>query len=334
MRDVAGFFRPPDLFRAGVVLAVLASPVASTAQAILDYDIIEPRTFGYVLGDKVRREVHLSLHSGYRLDPATLPKAGRLDLWLELAEPELTMEAAGNGRRYRLVLTYQIANVPRSPAAITIPQQDLRLMGETRTVTTLVPALEITVAPLTSDLEPENLSGSALQPDRAPAPLPVQARQARLAWTGAALLALLLVAAWRYGYRAAALRRNLPFGSAVRKLKRLPRPGAPAHNAAGLRIVHEAVNRTAGRAVFAHNLGEFLAAHPEFAGLQRDFERLFAASGRVFFADAAAGADAGIDFSALLHLCRVCSGIERRSFTTRAKTRPSTHRSFAAGRTG
>lgn len=332
MRDIAGSFRHPAIFRAAAVLVLLAAPAATMAQAILDYDLVEPRTFGYVLGDKIRREMHLTVRSGYRLDAASLPKAGRLDRWLELAEPELRVESAGDGLRYRLVLTYQVLNAPRSPAAVTIPQQDLRLVGEGPDVTTLMPSLEITVAPLTSDLGPKDLSGSALQPDRRPAPLPVEKRQARLAWTGTALLALLLLAAWRRGYTAAVARRNLPFANALRRLRRLPAADATADPEAGLRIVHEALNRTAGRAVFAHNLEEFLLQRPEFADLRPDFERLFAASGRVFFADAATGAEARSDLSALLDLCRRGSRIERQSL--REKTRAVRGRSLATGQNG
>lgn len=313
MRNLSDSFRRPAPGLAAVTLALLVWPSMASPQTILAYDIIEPRTFGYVIGDKIRREVRLSVRSGYRLDAASLPTAGRLDRWLELAAPKLRAESIGNVRRYRLVLTYQIVNAPRSLAAVTIPRQDLRLVGETQAVTTPVPALEVTVAPLTSDLGADRLSGSALQPDRPPAPLAVERRQTRLAWTGAALLALLSLAAWRHGERALMARRNLPFTRAVRRLRRLPSPGARADRVAGLKIVHEAVNRTAGRAVFAHNLDAFLAAHPEFAGLQEDFERLFAASGREFFADAAAGAPAGSDPPALLRLCRLCSRIERRS---------------------
>jgi mxaA protein len=314
MRDVSNCFRWPALARPAVVLVLLASPALSSAQAILGYDIIEPRTFGYVIGDKIRREVRLSVRPGYRLDEASLPKAGRLDRWLELAAPELRAESIGNGRRYHLVLTYQIFNAPRSFTAVTIPQQDLRLVGEAQVVTTLLPALQVTVAPLTSDLGAKGYWGSALQPDRAPAPLALQARQTRLAWTGAALLALLLFAAWRRGLAALIARRRLPFASAVRRLKRLPASGAPADLVVGLKIVHEAINQTAGRAVFAHNLGAFFAAHPEFTGLREEFERLFAASGLVFFGDAAADAPPRSDPPALLHLCRLCSRIERQSF--------------------
>jgi mxaA protein len=133
------------------------------------------------------------------------------------------------------------------------------------------------------------------------------------------LLTLLLYLAWRRGLMAFIARGNLPFTKAARELKRLqPTSGAPAHYAAGLKIVHEAINRTAGRAVFAHNLDEFLAAHPAYAGLRTDFDQLFAASGRVFFAGAAPDTPSRNAWPALLHLCQLCSKIERRSFEVRS----------------
>lgn len=289
-------------------------------QAILDNEVTNPRTFGYVVGDKVRREVLLTLNAGYRLEEASLPEAGRLDRWLEIAAPEMQVESASGGRRYRLVLTYQLFNAPQALETVTIPQQNLRIIdarvvGDGRALTTVVPALRITVAPLTSAVSVDRLHRAALQPDRRPSPLAVQARQSRLAWTVAALLVVLSFAAWRRGWMSFAARVNLPFAKAVRELRQLPgAPGAPARDAAGLKIVHEALNRTAGRAVFAHNLDDFLAAHPEYAGLREQFARLFAASGAVFFAGPAAATRSGGDSQTLLHLCQACRRIERRVF--------------------
>ena len=311
--------------RAALLPALLTGLTWSQAQAqaILANDVIEPRTFGYVIGDKIRREVHLSVRSGYRLDEDSLPKPGRLDRWLELAAPEIHAEPIGNGRRYHLILTYQLLNAPLAPETVPIPQQNLRILGGTQALTTLVPALRISVAPVTSAIRADGVTASSLQQDRPPVPLPVEARQSRLAWTGAALLMLLLIAAWRRGLLAFIARGNLPFAGAARELKRLqPATGAPAQYAAGLKIVHEAINRTAGRAVFAHNLDVFLAAHSEYAALRNDFGQLFAASDRMFFADAATVAPSTSDWAALLRLCQRCSRIERREFRLRPRESP------------
>jgi len=319
---LSGFLRTA---RAALLPALLAGLTLSQAQAqaILANEVVEPRTFGYVIGDRIRREVHLSVRSGYRLDEDSLPNPGRLDRWLELAAPEVRAESIGNGRRYHLVLTYQLLNAPLAPETVAIPQQNLRILGETQALTTLVPALRISVAPVTSAIRANGVTALSLQRERPPAPLPIEARQARLAWTSAALLVLLLIAAWRRGLMAFMARGNLPFARAARELRRLqPATGAPAQCAASLKIVHEAINRTAGRAVFAHNLDEFLAAHSEYAALRNDFRRLFAASDRMFFADAATVAPSTSDRSALLRLCQRCSRIERREFRLRPRESP------------
>lgn len=311
--------RPRAASAAAFLVAALACPVLPQAQmqAIFANEVIEPRTFGYVVGDKIRREVRLSVQADYRLDMASLPQPGRLDRWLEAATPEVRVESIRNGQRYHLFLTYQIFNAPPAPETITIPQQDLRILGETDALTTLVPALRITVAPVTSAIATNRVSDSSLQDDRPPSPIPVEVRQGLLAFAAASLLTLLVYAALRGGLMAFIARRELPFTKASSELKRLQASGAPARYAAGLKIVHAAINRTAGRAVFAHNLDEFFSAHPAFAGLRDEFDGIFAASGRVFFGDTAADTPSRNSWPELRHLCQACSRIERRSFQVR-----------------
>lgn len=311
------FFGRHSPVRAALLLLLLAAPALSQAQAILANDIVEPRTFGYVVGDKIRREVHISLDPAWRLDLESLPNPGRLDRWLDFAAPDVRADSGGRARHYRLVLTWQLRNAPAAPETVAIPQLNLRIVREEQALTTLVPALRINVAPLTSAIAVERINGSSLQEDRSPSPLPVRDRQTRLAWTGAALLVLLSVAGWRRGLLSLGARANLPFATAVRELKRAQsNPDAAARYPACLKIVHEAINRTAGRAVFAHNLDDFFASHPAFAPLRDDFEGLFAASGRVFFGNAAAEVPAGAPGD-LLRLCERGRRIERQSFEPR-----------------
>ena len=296
--------------------ALLAIPDAATAQAIADMEIVEPRTFGHVVGDTLRREVFLTLDPDYRLDPDSVPEAQRIDRWVERAEPELATPSLWPRGRYHLVLTYRILDAPRSVRTIALPQENLRIVsrgGDDEHVrTTLVPTLRVTVSPITAVTGPDDVTPSTLQPDRSPAPIPLEPRQQRLAWTGAGLLALLIIAAWQRGIRSWLERRRLPFARAVRALRR-SRP-----DEAGLKIVHEAVNRTAGRAVFTHSLDDFVASHAEYAALRDDLHRLFAASDRTFFGENVPTPDGVPD---LLELCRRARRIERRSFRARTTGR-------------
>ena len=155
------------LRRAALLMTLLLWwPAASQSQAILANEVTNPRSFGYVVGDKIRREVHLNLRSGYRLDEASLPKPGRLDRWLEVAAPEVGVEPISNGQRYRLVLTYQLFNAPQALETVTVPQQNLRIVGASQALTTLIPALRVTIAPLTSAIPLDRLTDASLQDDR------------------------------------------------------------------------------------------------------------------------------------------------------------------------
>lgn len=303
-------------FLTGLLLAAGAWPAFGQTQAILDNEVREPRTFGYVIGDRIRREVRLVVREDYRLDDTSLPDAGRLSLWLEAAAPAVRNVQAEDRREYRLIFEYQIVNVPFQLGPIAIPQHDLRVVGPAGApaLTTLVPALEVTVSPITAD---GPSSGRSLQADRPPAPIPTETLRLRLAGSGAVLLGLLLLAAARRGISVFVARRKLPFASAARKLRRL-RSGlaAPARDAAALRIVHAAINETAGRAVFAHDLGEFLRTHPRFAGFRTDFDRVFAASSRIFF-DGRQEVSGESVWPVLVRLCRSCSRIEWRMFRDR-----------------
>ena len=310
--------RRPRVSPAAFLVTLLAWPALSPSQAILANEVIELRDFGYVVGDKIRREMHLDLRAGYRLDEASLPEAGRMDRWLEVAVPEVRTESIDDGQRYHLVLTYQLFNAPQSIETVTIPQQNLRIISDAdgpQALTTLIPAMRVTVTPLTSAVAADRMSGASLQEDRPPTQVPTVAHKARLGWTMAGLFLLSLYAAWRHGALAFAARANLPFAKAVRELKGLQAAtGTAAQKAAALKLVHAAVNKTAGRAVFAHNIEDFLATHPAYAGLRDEFHQLFAASRLMFFSGAPYDPPPGMDVPGLLRLCQRCRTIERQLF--------------------
>lgn len=290
-----------------MLIALIAGEVSGQGQVIFDNEVVEPRTYGYVIGDRIRREVRLVLRADYRLDEAGLPSAGRLDRWLELAEPEVAVATDDERREYRLAFTYQVVNAPVGLQTIDIPQMNLDVLGPhgAPTLTTLVPAVEVTIAPLVGD---DPITTSSLQPDREPSAIPTEAQEVRLAWAVAACLALLVMVAARRGATDVLARRRLPFAIAARELRRIPTDEAVG-DAAAMKVVHNAINRTAGRAVFAHNLDGFLQSHPRFAEFRADFERLFEASGQTFF-ERPDPARVDSIRTVLVRLCRSCQRME------------------------
>ncbi|MBA3480138.1 MAG: hypothetical protein H0T52_17325, partial [Lautropia sp.] len=100
--------------------------------------------------------------------------------------------------------------------------------------------------------------------------------------------------------RAFARRRRgfAPFGVAAGRLRRLMRARARigsdpegGHDVArqAYRILHDAFNEAAGRAIFASQKERFLAAHPRFAPEAGDVRAFFERSEQAFFAVSSGG---------------------------------------------
>jgi mxaA protein len=62
--------------------------------------VIQPRPFGYVIGDLLTQRVLLE-NSGASFEPARLPKAERIDVWLERRGAHI--ESGADGRRWLIV---------------------------------------------------------------------------------------------------------------------------------------------------------------------------------------------------------------------------------------
>ena len=86
---------------ASVTRSVTATATASTTAAAHPSAVLAvtqaPRGFGHVLGDLVTQRVLLE-HQGRALEPAALPPADRVSLWLE--RRAVRRETDANGRRW------------------------------------------------------------------------------------------------------------------------------------------------------------------------------------------------------------------------------------------
>lgn len=93
-------------FRIAAALAamILAIEAGAAATAGTIATVAQPRPFGYVVGDLVTQRVLLhSAHSDFEPDfePAALPDAQRLNVWLERRAPRI--ESTADGRRWLVV---------------------------------------------------------------------------------------------------------------------------------------------------------------------------------------------------------------------------------------
>jgi len=276
-----------------------AAPAAATAAAAT---IEQPRSFGHVLGDVLTQRVLLE-HQGRPLEPAALPAAARIDLWLERRPSRIETDA--QGRRW-LAIEYQLINAPRALTAISLPALTVATASGPALA---LPAWPVSIGPLTpaeafgqGDLQP-------LRPDRPVAALATHPIEQHLKLALLALLAVLLAwLAW-WAWRNMREAQQLPFAHAWRELKRIDDPASPE----AWRVLHRALNRSAGRVVHGASLPQLLADAPYLRPLQPRLEDFYRESTRRFFFAESAAAPAQPEAAyPLKPLCRALRNAEKR----------------------
>ena len=279
---------------------------AEPAQAQLRTE--EPRAFGQRVGDVVQRRVLLQLPPGRQLDPSSLPQAGRRGRAIELKAVRWTPPAwwQAQDAPHEILLDYQVFVSPPEVRTLELPPFRLSLRGGERPEELRVDAWPLTLAPLVPrEPSPRNGLGD-LRPE-APAPLiDTGPRQARL-WALAVLaspgliylIQVYLLAPWWAS-------RRRPFARAHQAMRRLGCGHTPAQQQQALRLLHGALDQTAGEVLFEQGLDRFLRQHPRYAPLRAELQRFFAQSRTSFFGG---GVEASGDW--LPTLARQCADLER-----------------------
>jgi mxaA protein len=280
--------------------------------AIRQLDVANPRSFGYVIGDVIKRRIRLDLEGQYRLDPDSFPHAGRINRWLEMRQLELYSEPESEGMVYELTIVYQIMDAPQEPTQLSIPEITLRYGEGGHPLTLLIPSWRFTVTPLISGKGEQNSIYIDLQPDRAPPLIRPEARIARAILMGIIMAAAVLVLLYMLAGIPFLNRSRGPFALAYRQLKRYRRkPYDEAYYLDALRCVHQAFNLTAGRVLFVNQIDIFFTEKPAFSSLRSRIERFYAHSRSVFYDAANKSEKPDYSMDCLLNLCRSCRDVER-----------------------
>jgi len=295
----------------GLSLALSLAP-ALTCSADLTPRIepSAPRNFGYVIGDPVDYDVLITVPEGYALETEYLPKPGALSEWLDIRAVSWLKIANEHGAQYRLRLTYQVFKGIRQPEKLSIPALPIRFQGPAP-LETQTPPWELMIAPIIPpDVADDKVE---IRESVAPEPLPGQPHRLRLIAYLAGTLAVLPLLAWRYGKLPFFTRVAPPFARTLRDLKKLGRKpvDADAYRTA-VKLLHRALDDTAGFRLFAGELETFLASRPTFAELRDELDRFFALSRTVFFTAPDAPMPADYPLTRLETLCRRCVAAERR----------------------
>ncbi len=271
-----------------------------------------PRTFGYVLGDVIEHEIAVSIERPYTLETALLPKPGQVNEWLEVRAVDTRGRRQKNRNDYVIGIRYQIFRATKATEAVTIPAVPLHFHSDAGSFEDRTPAWQFTLAPLIPSRARDD--EIVIRPDREPMPYAVAPSVRVLGLSLAGVLAVSCYLAWRCDALPFRNRNRGPFANALRAMQQLgKRPPAAESYRAALRLLHRALNDTAGETVFAGRLEHFFRHQPAFAASREKLARFFRLSQQMFFTSPAPPIPNEYPLAWLETLCRECRAIERNS---------------------
>ncbi|QFY43445.1 hypothetical protein F6R98_13125 [Candidatus Methylospira mobilis] len=257
----------------------------------------------YRTGDLIRREIRVGVEPDYELETGLLPSIGvSVADGLEVRQVSWTREDEGDGVIYRVQLAYQLFKTVVDTEQTTAPALGLGFVAGGKRAWMEVPAWSFTQTPLHDSTDGHASIKPALPP------LEYDLEPAGRVVLGL-IAALLLVAG--YGWlRLRFFKRLPPFAAAAKNCRRLLKHPDSAAEQAVFLALHRAVDRTAGYVLFSSGLARFLIEHPEFAGMEAEFQQFFYISDRYFYAKNEQVSDAGslrdrLDFVA--QFCDACA---------------------------
>lgn len=296
------------------IAMVLGTPDAIAQDDRMGIAVKEPRAYGHVVGDRIRRSVRFDLPTGYQLERASLPGEGDLEYWLDLASVDVDRQTQRGGRVV-VTLDYQLFYAPLQASQRELPGFTVQASNTANErIEARIPGFVFTMSPII-ELQPEAKFGdeenNLVLPDERPALRnTVAPRNASLAALGAILLALL---SWAWAADRIPGRERGPFARALARIRSLRK--ADDNNAVpeALRAIHRAFDTTAGRSVFAEDVARFVATYPAFADRRDEIEIFFDFSRRFFFGSEAIDCSRGHTLDELTHLARECRRREIRA---------------------
>ena len=294
-----------------IYLTIFLLTVVSAAYAqspILQFDVSQPRAFGYYLGDKFERVVKLSLTEPYKLDRDSLPKAGYLRPWLRVEKPVVQQNPIQHGTSYEIKLVYQIVNIDPEHLNIGVAHHDIQIhspgdnQGDGERYNILIPATRVSAALITTK------PGEDLQADTAPVRAAVNIKHSLIY---ACLLAVGVLGVYLLTFGWSFARPRQPFSRIHQRFKR---QSSAAWNEGtyrdALKETHGAFNELAGRTIFHDDIDDFVAEHPGFKHLTPKINAFFAHTRNYFFAKSGGDA-AAFPTAELISFLAECTRAEK-----------------------
>ncbi len=275
------------------------------------FDTNQPRDFGYVIGDTFEHELIVEVNKPYELIMESVPAAGRLDLWLELATPLVDKTWALDATTYRIHMRYQIINAPARMQQLFTPEVTLEFADGADMFSVSFKSWQFHVSPITASDGGQSPLVSSLQPDLKPPAMRTWPTVTRAVLASMVLLAVVSYLLYIYLALPWLCRHRYPFSVAYRRIKSLQDITHEDRWRKAIVYLHHALNQTAGKTLFASNLAYLFEQHPEFLPVQPELQKVFEDSCYLFFADETSKPAAKYGYDQCLKLARMCRGIER-----------------------
>jgi mxaA protein len=244
----------------------------------------DPRPYGYQIGDTFQREVRVFPAPGVRVQDKALTKPGRAGTWFELRS--IAVDRPDDGS-VRLVLDYQVINVPTEVRTVSTPSFAVPVTDGQRLVRMPLQPAWVTVAPMT----PQTVLGrdrlTETQADIPAKGIDTAPLTTRLRWLALAALLPILALVYCWTPWDALLPRPRPFAKAFRQAHRARNRDDQEFWSAALRALHAALDQTAGQTVFTHNVTLLAQRNAAWNRLLPALGEWLTVSRAVFFTDGA-----------------------------------------------
>ena len=249
-----------------IALMTLAGVAGADAQ-VQSVKLFTPRLFGYFVGDRIPVEVDIVVAKDVDLVPSSLPQPGPLNSWLEVIDSRVEEEGVPeNGKLYRVYVDYQNFYPALDSRSLDVPGFTLSFTSGGKTLSADVPGWSFLISPLREVQPPPKPSGvDYMQHDARPRRTSLYRSSVAALGLFACCLAALALLAYHLAWWPFTARPRRPFTSAARRIHQLldTRSGGKGYRDA-LLTLHRAIDATAGHAVFAEDLPEFLDHAPAF----------------------------------------------------------------------
>lgn len=265
----------------GAMLFGGINPAAQAADATILRLHNPPQASGIQIGDVLQRTLTVELAQPYQISKTALPVKGTRTDGIELVGMNVGSTEHGKNSVYEITLSYQVFAAASSPKVMQLPKQSFAVTGGQKALSVSLPAWGFWFSPLVATTDIAGAKAN-LQPSQPPLLVDASPHRIKLFMFAGLFLVSLIGLVYINADKRWLPFMGGPFARAHRKIKRLP-INSPQQKQA-LFHLHNAFNQTFGATLFAKNLHQFLAEHPNFGRLTNDIQAFFETSNRALFA--------------------------------------------------